>query len=749
MKHLSLSTYAVLRIFVILFGCVHATTSSATADEPRNVRKIAEELVAKWERKPEGIELKHVFSTSQFASRALICKFSPDSTFVAVRLRDGTVQVLDGTTGALVWAWPNAKAVMQTGLVHFSSDGKRIAIGVPDEGIELWDHKENRLIAKIPVKGSASSAGEDHDGESMFVAIRPKTFSPEDTQSADPKVLVSGTYDVSLTTGKTTRIPAPELNFVFFIHPIPGSAGYLALGNGLQIFSWNPSVDASKAKYVLAPSPGRNRPQANRSTNGYVPRVYMNADMAIISTNAQGTLVPMPKLLAEVNAIYTPEKPPEVTSLGYLRDTDLEMGPMPWFRMSPDGRRFFTSERLVTAFSFDLCEFGVTPSPDEMEFKANRSLDMSRDCKRVVMADDEGDTKSTIRVFELGKIPDPPAREMNEWARKAIAAKDDELIDAVLAAANKRRAPPEGWAVTLSPNLIHGSPWKQAIIGMLTNRWTPAWAIKDARAVAAWQTRKKVEPLSIAQLDAEALELNRIAEVGKKQDAQKQRQEALQKLATSILESENATPKEIKTFVNNCPTAPPGRELLIKIAGRAAVICEPDDSALVEIANGLLEYAFEKPDDPAIEPTIGFIEAVANAQAARKGADAGDAAYATFATVATNANFVKFMTGRERVNRRDDNESHQEFLENRRHRHYLVRRYLDYERLVRGFQAHLTANPTNSRVALLALELGYESNDKGLAKLAVPYLEKFPDMMKSPPGGLGNIKAYYDWARTP
>ncbi len=41
------------------------------------------------------------------------------------------------------------------------------------------------------------------------------------------------------------------------------------------------------------------------------------------------------------------------------------------------------------------------------------------------------------------------------------------------------------------------------------------------------------------------------------------------KIATAILEGEDPTPQDVRAFIESCPNALPGRELLIKVATAA------------------------------------------------------------------------------------------------------------------------------------------------------------------------------------
>lgn len=181
---------------------------------------------------------------------------------------------------------------------------------------------------------------------------------------------------------------------------------------------------------------------------------------------------------------------------------------------------------------------------------------------------------------------------------------------------------------------------------------------------------------------------------------------------------------------------------------RAAELCRPDDPLLVEIANGLLEYDFEAPpDQPPIEPTVGLIEQVATAETERSGKHAGDIAYVRFTTAVTNASFKKFITGRLN-NRGPDEDATEKLKSDQRLRTRLAREFLDYERLCRGFRLSLQKTPDDYEVSRLALELGYETNDKELARLGVPYFDKNPNLLARTTYGTPNA-AYMKWAKAP
>lgn len=220
-----------------------------------------------------------------------------------------------------------------------------------------------------------------------------------------------------------------------------------------------------------------------------------------------------------------------------------------------------------------------------------------------------------------------------------------------------------------------------------------------------------------------------------------------QQIADVILKGENVTPQDFVDFVHACRTSPPGRELLVQVAARGVELLPPNDYSLINMATGLLEYGLENNEVPAIEATVGLIEAVADAEEDRHGSESGDAVYVGFADKVTYAPAL-YMTGNVRLDSlgRPDVKNH--YFRYRHNRKNLLFLQLDYERIVRGIEARLNANPENLGLAGTAVELGYEARDKRLARIGLRYFDKHPELTNQPEKH-GDFWAHLDWAKAP
>ncbi len=221
-----------------------------------------------------------------------------------------------------------------------------------------------------------------------------------------------------------------------------------------------------------------------------------------------------------------------------------------------------------------------------------------------------------------------------------------------------------------------------------------------------------------------------------------------QQLADAILNGENPTPQDVIDFLQTCSVSPPGRDLLMKIAARAVEICPPNDFSLVFIANGLLEYGQENPNqgDSAMDATVGLIEAVADAEENRYDAVSGDAVYVGIAESLMHSRAAN-ITGNVRLNSRGQPDMRNYYFSDRQNRSDLLLVHLDYERLVRGVQARLNADP-DVGISVMAVELGYRTRDKGLARLGLRFFERNPEAINQPDKPR-DLSAHLEWARLP
>lgn len=265
-------------------------------------------------------------------------------------------------------------------------------------------------------------------------------------------------------------------------------------------------------------------------------------------------------------------------------------------------------------------------------------------------------------------------------------------------------------------------------------------------AQPAW-TRSPVDAPKDAPLSKEARP-GMSFELGFNRPASPERQGMTsQQIAEAILNGKNATPQDFVDFVRACPASPPGRELLMKVAARGVEVCPPNDYTLLEMATGLLEYGLENPDDQAMEATVGMVEAIANAEEDRFGSESGDAVYIGFAEKLTHTPAVH-MTGNVPLNSLGQPDKKNLYFLNRQNRNELLLLRLDYERVVRGIEARLKANPEDLGLAVTALELGYQTRDRKLASLGMRYFDKHPELVNQPVKH-GDIWAHIDWAKAP
>jgi WD40 repeat protein len=712
-----------------------ASGNSVVTDNSTLRNKLGtQNLFKTWGRQHTGFDVPRRATTGALDSFVNNGVFSPDGSRFAVRTKGGAVTVHETKSGRIAWVRPikDKSAKPATSFLALSNDGKRLAVGFDEQGVEIWDCDANRLVAEHPHKVTVSLVGATASQDEIFV-----TLPPGEAGNTDAPV---GTYKISLFDGEMRKVPASLLQpAILRIEPLADNEGFLAIDAGLRVLHWNPQVDAEKI--TVLGSARFDIPAT--ATNGFAvakqsPQIATCPALTLIAANGQCLLIPTRTLLEQANAGHDPDSPPLLNSVGFLRETAWDMGEFPVVRVAPDQRRFLIAAGLVEVADFTLCNFPVRPSTANVPADYKRTLDISRDGKWVLGCDNNPN-KSIVGVYEIGKVSDPPAADMHRWARKVIAENDEAQINAVLSVANAEKGGPLSWGVRIAGNSPGNSRWRQAVVGMLLNRWIPPWDATDASQVAAWKERSGVE-FPEADLLAEDVKRAGTREGSFVNPA------AVKKIVDAVFEK-NATPKSIATFVEICPEAPPGLELLTRVASRAAEICPAEDPMLVDIANGLLEYDFEAPKgQPPIEATVGLIEQVAAAETARFGKDAGDIAYARFATAVANAAYRKFMTGRRNSLGPEVTGA---FKGHQALREKIPRDYLDYERLSRGLRLYLQKLPDDYRVSRLALELGYEMNDKELARLAIPYFDNNPQLLKRPPQGVPNGRAYIEWAKAP
>jgi hypothetical protein len=105
------------------------------------------------------------------------------------------------------------------------------------------------------------------------------------------------------------------------------------------------------------------------------------------------------------------------------------------------------------------------------------------------------------------------------------------------------------------------------------------------------------------------------------------------------------------------------------------------------------------------------------------------------------------ITGNVQLNSRGQPNGRNHYFLDTQNRNDLLLVHLDYERLVRGVRARLDADP-DVGISLMAVELGYRTRDKRLARLGLRFFEKNPVAINTPDKPR-DLPAHLEWARTP
>lgn len=756
--HTRAATMPMLAMSLMLLaeGCNRTTTNSASGPEMNSsassdegltgsAQEIAEKLLDNWSQEDGAIALRRVVSTRPLAAFAREATFSGDGKRIAARLRDGQVVVIDAKSGRAIWTKKFELEDASAGdLVAISRDGRFVAVNLYGRKVEVWDATSNQLVVERAERNPIHFVGLNRSGDSFFIceAAPPPGNTGDPNYRPNTEIDVSAPVEISFADGEATTLEANGFEQgVVAITPIMGGKGYMVLDAYSQLRYWNPEHPGTSkqlTKRTVFAKAGECLIRANqRVFMAHVDGLVMIGPMAALGLDPE----PSATQGSEITDASDEEEPPLPTlvDLGRRMGDTSSRSTRIWGGMDAVSGRCFTSTAELAACDPDFPSFVVFAKRGDDRF--SRSLDLSADCKFVVSADKDY-SHSTLTIFELASVPEHPAMRIHKWAQKMLAEEKHDLIDAVLAAASQRTTRPK-WAYSfLDAHDRQKTIMQQIVEGMLENRWVSQRVANDVETVNRWKEKHNIvtsmDPKALAK---EAIELS-------SQNVDFQDNAPAKQLVDFVLNNPKADAPAVVAFVEMSPSIPTGRKVWIDVAARAAELCEPNDEVLVEIANGLHEYAYEAPTDPVIESTVGLIEAVANAEERKKGAVAGDAAYAALTSAIVNASSFKYITGKKRFRAEGDNYDSR-FSNLQVERRKLARHYLDYERLVRGLTAHLSAHSGDMHAAKLALDLGYESNDKNLARLAIPFFENVPQMMLPPPQGYGNIKPYLDWAKSP
>lgn len=703
-----------------------------------DVAKDAEELLNSWEPPTTKIPLRRVMSTKPFPAVVREAVFSQNGQRLAARFRDGQAVVIDAKSGKTLWSKKMELEDLTVGrLIALSSDGRRIALNLQGRKVEVWDCDTNQLVVERAERNPIHFVGLNHTAESFFICEvpLPQTSASVPLVGSGEGIEVAPPVEISFTDGESTVADAEGMRSgVIAMAPIVGGQGYLVLDAFNQLLYWNPTTVPSISKTLTKGTAFAKVNETWLRANRTSFMAHVEGALLVGRLSALG-LAPEPTTGAQADSVG-PSDDEEVASLPTISDLTQKFGNSSriWGRIDSVNGRCFTEG--VTACDVDFAPFLMhTKAPDDRYF---RDLDVSPDGKFVV-AYNKDLANSTLSIYELGNIPEHPVRRVQRWAHKAMADNNYKLIDAVLAAAQKREKQPK-WGdlpVTWGGD---NTPWRQIVQGVLENQWTPKGTTADTAELAHWKENQTALPPDTKALADKAEALS-------KQRVDYPDNAPAKELVEYILNGTNVDARAIAAFVEMCNRVTVRRDIIKNVAARAAEICEPKDKSLELIANALMEFAHEEPDVPLVEATVGFIEAVANAEMRRNGVDAGDVAYATFTVRVSNAGHAGYMTGGESA-RLDEYNKYYTFEDYQRERSKLASHYVDYERLVRGLTLYLTKT-RDVHVAKFVLELAYASSDKQLAQLAIPSFEETSRWMRPPPEGFGNVRPYIDWAKSP
>lgn len=710
--------------------------------DSRSVGQVAKELLDDWASKPDAIPTREIMATQVSNVHGREARFSLDGTRIVARLRNGEIVIIDAQSGKKIWsksfivesAGPTVIGPNEDGPLPMcvSRDGKYLAVVTSPNKVEIWDCARNERVAEREERAPIKFVGLDHTGTSFFISEREPPANDEGENTSAPVKIAfeDGTATLITDEGMTPGVHA--------MAPIRGGKGYFAFNYRNQLVYWNSELTGRRAKvlstYDVSVSDRVFRLRSSK------PCLWIHADRETILANVGEVVVSLPTASIGMNPepveLADSEDDRSLLEFGQIASTFNQPGnPLKGFCGQIDSARRICLAEFM-GYRFDMPSFGVELTPTTNAL-GGEFLDFSQDGRRAIFIN-RWTGQSRLMVHELGEIPEHPAIRCHQVMRKLLAERDQELIDAVIAEAGRRREKPvwhEFGLDAVSPQ----SQWEQVVRGMLDNRWVRPWtpdAIAKANAKPTDQT--SIDPVKIA---AEAIGLG-------KRGAPYEKNPAAQRLVEFILNDPKAEEREIAAFVTMSPDCPTGREVLKQVAHRAASICQPDSPLLMELADGLNQYSFEEPDVPELEATLGLIEAVADAETKRNGVVAGDTAYAQVGMNVITRTVGNVLTGRDRhkIQEGDD-----QYARQRVDRQNIFRRYLDYERFSKGMQLYLTNHPRNfrsGRKAREALLIAFEFDDRALGRVAAQAVEGDPRLGDLPPSARGTLAAILEWAKT-
>ena len=107
----------------------------------------------------------------------LAVAFSGDRETFADLMADGTVQLRDATTGAVLGTLKSEPTTSQDASLAFSPDGKTLAVGTSPvasaaavDGVQLWNVARRTLTTTIPISGLVHAVAYSPDGSTIAVA---------------------------------------------------------------------------------------------------------------------------------------------------------------------------------------------------------------------------------------------------------------------------------------------------------------------------------------------------------------------------------------------------------------------------------------------------------------------------------------------------------------------------------------------------------------------------------------------------